>query len=294
MKNISTSLQEIEGQLVGEGKTTPSHYRDERIDSIKFCLIILVVIVHILEMWHLFPELYIFINTLVMPVFVFISGYFSKPKRLSSFVKSNKKIIWVFILTHLFVCLTGDRIMYYCFGYGGNPWITPWFALWYIFALLLWRLSLVIVKPQLRIFHLLLVFLLAILIGFVPIECEFSLIRAVSFYPFFYVGVALHGKDLKTMINKIPISVSIFILIVTAIFCCIIPITPITPYMPSTHYASSLHCATRTFWMFAAFPIGAAFLRTCPSNRIFALLGKHTLSLYIAHMFILNFILYYL
>lgn len=276
--------------LIVEGGKIPQ-VRDERIDSVKFYLIFLVVLGHILEMWRLFPEIYKFIYSFHMPLFVFISGYFSKPQKLSSFWNSNKKIIIVFIITHIFVCLTGGIIKYYGFGFGGNPWITPWFALWYLFALVLWRISINILKPQLNYINLILVFTIAIVAGFIPIDCQFSLIRAFSYYPFFYIGAALHGKNLWPMINKIPLSFSILILIGAVIFCCIIPISP---YVPSLHYASINKCIIRTFWLFAAFPISVSFLRICQSNHIISLLGKHTLTIYIAHMFILNYIFYYL
>lgn len=265
--------------------------RDERIDSVKFYLILLVVLGHILEMWQLFPEIYRFIYSFHMPLFVFISGYFSKPQRLSSFWRSNKKIIIVFLLTHIFVCLTGDIVKYYGFGFGGNPWITPWFALWYLFALLLYRLSLNIVKPQLNRRSLIIVFILAIIIGFIPIGCEFSLIRAISYYPFFFIGAALHGKDIYPKISKIPIGICLFILITAITFCYFIHIPS---YVPLSPYSSLYSLVIRTFWLFAAFPISISFLRICPNVHFFALIGKHTLTIYVIHMFALNFLLYYM
>lgn len=70
-------------------------------DNLKFLLIILVVIGHFLDNMfnysYNFKGIYTFIYTFHMPLFIFITGYFSK-----SFIKNNKikigKVISYFVL----------------------------------------------------------------------------------------------------------------------------------------------------------------------------------------------------
>lgn len=241
-------------------------------------------------MWNFFPGLYRFIYSFHMPVFIFISGYLSKKKDFSHFWESNKKLLVTFLIIHFFICFTGNEITYYGFGYGGNPWITPWFALWYLFALIIWRLSLYVIEPTLNLVSIILVFSIAIIVGFLPINCELSLIRLVSYYPFFFIGVICQKKDFgdlfKSKLNKPQ---AYIIISLALVFCCLVKIPP---YVPLSHYNSLYGVIIRTFWLTASFPIGLSFLRICPVNHFFAMLGRHTLIIYVVHMFVLNFLLY--
>ena len=71
--------------------------RQYRYDNLKFFLIVLVVVGHFLEFYDtrsdIFKSLFVFIYSFHMPLFLFVSGLFTREKPVSV-----EKIIFYFIL----------------------------------------------------------------------------------------------------------------------------------------------------------------------------------------------------
>lgn len=71
--------------------------RDERMDSVKYCLIVLVIIGHIFGNYIFSTPLERVVNNWIyifhMPLFVFISGYFSRKKDSKHFREGCYKLI---------------------------------------------------------------------------------------------------------------------------------------------------------------------------------------------------------
>ena len=69
--------------------------REYKYDNIKCIMILCVVFAHLLEMLsgNISNKIYIFIYTFHMPIFVYISGYFSKGN-----TKSIAKFIYIYII----------------------------------------------------------------------------------------------------------------------------------------------------------------------------------------------------
>ena len=159
-------------------------------DNIKTFLIILVVFGHILELItsRLGDMAYTFIYMFHMPMFVFCSGYFAKFNPMK-------------ILTRLAVPYLIFQLVYTLFGMIilGNTGLviqftTPFWILWFLFALIVWMLLLPIIDAltdtKLRAAAVVAAsFVLGILAGFEDTMGYYmSLQRIFYFLPFFVSG----------------------------------------------------------------------------------------------------------
>ena len=125
-------------QEMGE---TPT-FRDDRIDSVKYWLMILVIAGHVFSQDY-FSEsqactvVWKWIYMFHMPLFVFISGRFSYRKDKNGFLKSIWKLLEPLILVQFVMCLLDFASTgFVSFG----KILTPWWVLWYLLSLTFWRL----------------------------------------------------------------------------------------------------------------------------------------------------------
>lgn len=185
-----------QGMTLGEQQT--AKIRDERIDAVKYWLIVLVIAGHVFsrkgfidstaclvfEKW-----IYIF----HMPLFIFISGYFSRKKNMKELWSSIWKILEPLIIFHFLM-----RVIPHLISNGADNLLkticticTPWWVLWYLLSLIYWRLILQLI-PDNILKHAKLVLLVtlcvSILAGFLPFNRFLSLQRTLAFMPFFFLG----------------------------------------------------------------------------------------------------------
>ena len=190
--------------------------RDPFLDNVKILLILLVVWGHILpfDNGKVSVASFEWIYSFHMPLFVFISGYFTKIGNREKFVKS----IFKFAETYIVFTLIHVCISYYMFGKGINfqrILLVPRTTLWYLMSLIYWRFLLYITPSSIRNNHLQLIVLsvaLCLIMGWVPIGPIFSFHRTFSFLPFFLLGyvVAQIGTIKKI---KMPQTLAITIMI---------------------------------------------------------------------------------
>ena len=169
--------------------------RNYWLDNAKFFLIVLVVIGHFLEQLIsniTIKEIYVFIYVFHMPLFVFITGFFSK-----NIENSNKRIINYFILYVIMQCILlliqGQRFTI----------VKPCYALWYLQAIIAYNLMLPIIsklKPSRLMF---LSILAGLIIGFDRNANEIgSLSRIFVMLPFFSMGYLTTEEHLLKLKNK--------------------------------------------------------------------------------------------
>lgn len=123
--------------------------RDPYFDSLKFILITLVVFGHAISFvegkWA--NALYLWIYLFHMPLFIFVSGYFTKQLPTEKFKKgilglAETLIVFQIISRLLRYFLEGEACSLTLL-------VTPFWILWYLMALILWRTILQITPPQL-------------------------------------------------------------------------------------------------------------------------------------------------
>src|SRR5665648_937754 len=166
--------------------------RNYLLDNLKVALIVLVVLGHALKNIDAdigLRSVYIFIFMFHMPLFVFVSGYFSKnvDKCRRNAVKD---LLIPFIVFNI--------IWYACAGNFEFPIYSAGWTLWYILSLFFWRFFL---KDLIKIKWILgLSIVLGLLVGIVDkYGYILSFSRTFAFLPFFLVG---YYSDNST-INKI-------------------------------------------------------------------------------------------
>ena len=165
--------------------------RNYKFDNIKVWCMLLVVIVHTLynSYGHVGQEMIrFFCLCYTMPMFTFISGYFSKP------TTSFKKNVTSLLLPCLLFTLINDGIqLLVCPNYRIS-WTTPGFAMWYLWALFIYRVSL---RYLLKIPYVIpLSFVLTWIVGLFPqINVHFSLSRVFCFLPYFLLGYKIANNS---------------------------------------------------------------------------------------------------
>lgn len=172
-------------------------------DNLKVLLIILVVVGHSVDFYtptsQMMKDIYLFIYTFHMPLFIFVSGYFSKTMIDGKQFRIAKVISYFLLYLLLKLCffvlsryIFGDiNTQFRFFVEGGPP--------WYLFAMGVWLcISYVIhnIKPVIVISFSITI---GVLVGYykiVTVVDLFSLTRILVFFPFFISGYYFNGKDL--------------------------------------------------------------------------------------------------
>ncbi|HHD2787152.1 TPA: acyltransferase family protein [Clostridium perfringens] len=288
--------------------------RNYLIDNSKGLLIFLVVLGHSLEFirkdYEVARLLYVFIYEFHMPVFVFISGYLSKnvEKGRKNAVRNFLTPFLLFNIIWNLITLVGPLFLRGKFtelpSEQAFSFFTPGWALWYIFAMFLWKILL----PDLLKFKN--IFILSVIAGiFVKLSGEFgsymALSRTITFAPFFLAGYYSSEEKLKrfrkftrfNILNKVP---SILILIIGVLIALI--------FVNYSNIADEFFWADRSYSNFnieiftgillyiAVYIIGFAFvyvfINLMPENQTFlSKIGKNTLSVYFLHTYFIGSIL---
>ena len=288
--------------------------RNYLIDNSKGLLIFLVVLGHSLEFirkdYEVARLLYVFIYEFHMPVFVFISGYLSKnvEKGRRNAVRNFLTPFLLFNIIWNLITLVGPLFLRGEFtelpSEQAFSFFTPGWALWYIFAMFLWKILL----PDLLKFKN--IFIISIIAGiFVKLSGEFgsymALSRTITFAPFFLAGYYSSEEKLKrfrkftrfNILNKVP---SILILIIGVLIALI--------FVNYSNIADEFFWADRSYSNFnieiftgillyiVVYIIGFAFvyvfINLMPENQTFlSKIGKNTLSVYFLHTYFIGSIL---
>ena len=263
--------------------STTTTIRDERIDSVKYFLIVLVIIGHVFGNSSFITPAEIVVHDWIymfhMPLFIFISGYFSRKKDTQHFLKGCWKILEPFIIYQLLIR-----------GFGGaislKEVFTPWWVLWYLLSLLYWRVLLQIIPNKILNNTKLIItstFIISLLAGFLPFDRFLSLQRTFSFLPFFFMGYCMRGKNLF-LPSKYKVWSTIFLL-----STIVIPIF-FRKYCGDLNFAAPygnpMMVFSRLFMWTLCIPMSIAFINIVPNTPWIAKQGKFTMQYYIYHALI--------
>ncbi|QSR27559.1 hypothetical protein CFH99_18205 [Nocardioides aromaticivorans] len=181
--------------------------RDPSLDNAKMGLVVLVVLGHT---WALLPSeaeaawhLYDFVYLWHMPAFVFLSGYLSRgfhysPARMWQLVTDLlvPYVLFEGLLAWFRLHVGGERLQ--------DLWLDPHFPMWYLLALVAWRL----VTPLLRPLPGAVVVAVAISIGSGFLQGEWmallDLPRILGFLPFFVLGLKTTPEALEWVRGRFP------------------------------------------------------------------------------------------
>lgn len=273
--------------------------RDMLLDSLKGFLMILVLIGHIggdnTRSNVYLQSIEVFIYLFHMPLFVFISGYFSK--NLES--DTNKSFKNIFLLYIVFQILYGiwTVVLHNNWQYLKNPFY-PGPALWYILALFIWKKFL---PDLLKIKHILIVsvifsILSAFTSGLNSVYCSIG--RIIAFLPYFLLGYYMKRENIDRIREKLPKLLAIAI-IIGGLFFSFVFITRsgirfdqiinilchrvlVFEVSGGIFYATCINILLIPI----AIVLSASVIKLIPESKVLSYIGRDTLPIYLCHPYI--------
>ncbi len=255
--------------------------RDTHLDGLKFILIFLVILGH-LHVQYPVGRLIAF----HMPMFVLLSGYFTKVTNGAKLAKWLRKTFAIYLIFIGFNYIL-DAIVTQGFpsmAEAIKSLYMPPLAMWYLLCLMEWRVVVFVFKkcrwsPGWKMFAATIFFALAV--GFVPLGHEFSFQRAFALFPFFILGMMIRENNWMERIRQLDIRVALVMLLLGLGLSLLT-----SAYMPKFPYKSLLGLGIRAFQTANALMLCIAILRlTCHDFiKWFAPLGAMTLFFYLYHI----------
>lgn len=258
-------------------------------DNVRGFLILLVVFGHILEQLPGGESgvIYKFIYLFHMPLFVFCSGYWGNgsPKKIM------KKLFLPYLLLQALCCvLRSEEVQV----------TRPFWALWYLLALSVWRMTVPFLEADSDSFKA----RLRVLIGAFVCGCIAgaddtigyygTLSRIVVFYPYFIMGyyakkscyILREGGVAQKNGDGLKITVIFLMILVTGIFCFLAPgIDAKWLYGAYSYESGNYNVFFRAVQYPAAMIIGCFVLLVMPKGRTaFSRVGRDSFTIYLTHM----------
>ena len=263
--------------------------RDARFDTLKGVLILTVVFGHFFthDASHgvVSESLANLIYSFHMPLFVFVSGYFTNNMRV---IHGGVRLLETYIIFQLI-----KGIVYHY-----SPlWllIMPAPMLWYLVALIFWRLLYArLEKIGVNItWHLVLIFVLtSVAVGFLPwIGREYALSRFIVFAPYFFLGVLVQKKQIVDVIlKKVNFKLAVVVLVLTLMISKFFAVNSINvkdtfsgtlPYPLDNRW---IYAGARLLTYVTSTVISIAFIRLFSfNNKTLGIIGKDSLKYYMFH-----------
>lgn len=275
-------------------------------DNVKGILICLVVCGHLCERYisdsDLLKHIWILIYSFHMPLFIFVNGYFARLSSKSAGKKSLKMLGYYVLMQVIFVF--GNHLILgreFTISILGNPAYCCWYLLFLVYAYLI-----VIVWPK-DVRKLKMWFagslILSLLAGFdVSIGHAYAMSRTFYFLPFFFLGALGAERKFKSGVSgsrdsltaKIPYVIIAIVLFIgfwklgdadwfnRKIFSGRWPYIELYP----DHIAFSVF--NRIMAYVIALVTSYVVLQLIPKRKtFFSFVGKHTLLIYLVHIFVL-------
>lgn len=280
--------------------------RNYRFDNIKFILIILVVLGHLLELPKdsaTADSLYRVIYLFHIPAFIFISGYFAKfnpGKIVRSLICPYIILQIAYLLFHNLIIIEEKEFTL--------QFTKPYWLLWYLMAMSFYYLLIPFFQTQdkhRQILTISVAVVVSLLVGYDrSIGYNLTLSRFFVFLPYFLTGLYFrtdHEQIRDKWKNSQQLRIFTGIIAFTGVVCSVYYIlnTRLSSYVlyGSLHYAKlNYGPATRLLLLlFAACWIIILF-RLIPDKKIpFAsYIGKHTFWIFVLHGFVVELIEKYL
>lgn len=228
-----------------------------------------------------------------MPLFVFITGYFSKSVTLKKFLKTLCQFIPIYLLFQSVHLLLNDNMSLIRY-------VVPEWSLWYIVSLILWRASILIIKSKkIKPLHVILIAILtAPLSGFIPYGSVFSIARVIGFYPFFILGYSCTSQHITKIRNTNKILPWMYICLIFSAIIILREHIDITLIQMKWEYVTVKYCigtsvALRILFYPVATFLVLSILSVLSNLKMNFTYGNNTLPIYLYHTIIIKVILIY-
>ena len=275
-------------------------FKDEKgriyyFDNLKFILIILVVLGHFLAIPTRTSDyakmVWLFIYFFHMPLFVFISGYFSK-----NAVK-NKNVSKVIIFITLYVVLSFAQFLIKKIYVGASSLkiFSSSSIQWYLFSMAIWYLFSMMTEKINKKYMLLSTLIIALIVGYDKTVGDFLILsRTIVYYPFFILGNMLNEEQIMQYVKnrKLKIASILVLMIIAIVFILFIDkiyfIRPITTarnsYFSLSNDIEMYGILYRAIWYIISCIMSFSFCMLIPRGKtFFSKLGTRTLTVYFLH-----------
>lgn len=260
--------------------------RNEVLDSIKCCLIFLVVLGHVLLMTESYYSDRVIKGAISwiwffhMPAFAIISGYFFNPDvPKTKLVNGVVKLLITYIIMQ--IALT---VIYGPYDLK-KACLVPQYAMWYLLALPCWRVySFLFKKVTDNLWLTIIIGIITCLVsGFIPIS-YLGFQRICSFCPFFSIGCLFRKHNIIERYRHKYTAYALVLLILLFV-CFLIPNRTICSGMCNVPYKSIFQLFTRTSVLVLGVIMSVCFFMVIPNKKFLSIIGKNTLFVYCYHVF---------
>ena len=273
-------------------------------DNLKFFLIMMVVIGHIIDNYthdsKFILGLFLFIYSFHMPAFIFVSGIFAKKTIHERNVTKALPYLTLFFATTLLYFL------YYAIF--EKVYIVSFFKMsslpWFMFTIFVMYLITMVTQKYKPAFILTVSVLLALAAGYSTDDGNlFCWMRIVNFYPFFYLGYLLEPKKVEAVVCKKKVKIAAIVLL-SAIFCLYVRfgnrldcfrsvLFGSLPYSRLGDYAE-IGWLVRLMLYMISFTIIFLLIAAAPARKTtFAVRGGRTLAIYATHNIMIKILWHY-
>lgn len=275
--------------------------RDYFWDNLKFMLILLVVVGHFVD-YHtsssqITKNIFLWIYSFHMPLFIFVSGYFAK----STINKQRFKIERVCSYTVLYVLLKYSLAFVYKYVYNSNAitinLLTENGVPWYLMAMIIWLGITNCVKDVKPRYMLMISFILSCIVGYDKnIRDYLALSRVIVFYPFFLAGYYIKKDSITRLTNSKKLKVVALLTISFSVLAiCFFgkELYILRPFFTGRNpYACIDIHFTGVFYRIIAFIISvcmslSVLMLTPKQKTIYSSFGSRTLQVYFLHALLL-------
>lgn len=270
-------------------------------DNVKFFLILLVVIGHFCDsltnMGTAYQGIYIFIYSFHMPMFLCVSGLFTKYDDRHKL--RIDKIVFYFILGYIFKILI--HIILSVAGTSPDwSWLRTNIAPWYLFVLGGYLLTAYCVRKLNPYLVMTISIAISLAAGYFSFIDDFLTIsKFIVFFPFFYLGFCLKPDDVLIFLNKKAVRVIGFVILIVFAACCVF----LTDYV---YAMRPVYAAWHDYSQFPLLPKYGLLIRVFQYISSFAIMfgvasiiprkslgyitdsGKRTLAIYFWHYLIIK------
>ena len=248
-------------------------------DNIKGILICLVVLAHFLYEFTYDPIIEIVVYLIYvfhMPAFIFISGHFTHdPPKL-------RKLVTAFVIFQSAYLIMEFHYL------GFIDILSPAYIMWYLAALIVWRLiAKYIPRNNLVILG---AFVLSLVTGFIPgVGTKLGLLRILAFFIFFAAGLFVTEENIKSIRKKIKPFFG-FVLLALSL-CGALASKIVFQYSKNDllmmEYTSLRMVLGRAVLLSLAFLITVSLIILVPDKKSFiSKIGKNSLPIFLLHRFI--------
>ena len=270
--------------------------RDYWFDNAKFILIVAVILGHCLTRLGEGNSCEVANDAMVffrMPLFIFMSGYFSKKMEWHRFWGIMLGVLETYLIMSVlhigYNMLDGDK-------FSIMQIIEPRWTLWYLLCIVFWRLTIQLCAGHISSWGMLVIsIVVGIISGFVPLYSVLSLQRAFSMAPFFMLGYYCRCEELDLrFIKRLHPSVVVVAIVSLCIFVSKV-VFPYTlffsgrfPYYYFDSYPLWLTPIIRLIGYVVSVAISICIMRLIPEKQSWiSSEGMNTLFYYIYHPFLI-------